>query len=434
MTEGREQLGADSRAPLRLPELVPLWDAARRRLERNGISLTGSPLAVAGLTPEGLDAVAGLLGRARATGPVRVRLDELDRALRSSSVGAGLVEVLEDLGGPLRDRRAERDAAARARTELWDGAAQHAAVAADERLLDWLDTVRAQGVVTRLAAGGDAGGLLSTALDVLGHLPADGIPLARLAAEQTGDAHTLDRRRPCGSLVTHALASLRGWPVPSSAVEWRALWAEWGVACDDLSCDVLVLGLRVAHADRAGARDRLLASTLDAHAEAGEPLRVTLRALLRTGWSASGERRVFVCENPAVVAHAAGSLGSGCAPLVCVDGVPNTAARVLLQRLAAGGAGLAYHGDFDWGGVRIGNQVIGGMGAAPWRYRAADYSSALGRLGRSSSGVALAGSTVGACWDDDLAVAMAAGGVAVFEEQVLDDLAADLAAHGGGLP
>ena len=417
-------------AVLARPELAPLWEAARRRLERNGVALSGAPLVLSGLSPEARDAVAGLLGRPRAAGPVRIRLEDLDRVLRSSAAGTGLVDLLEHMGGPLRDRRAERAASSQARTELWERAGTHAAVTADERLAAWLDAARSQGVVARLAAAGDPSSLLGAALDILRVLPADGIPLARLAAETAGDAHALDRRRPLGSLVTHALAFLGGRPAPATAADWRGLWADSGVACDDLSCDVLVLNFRVSDEGET-AHDTLLASTLSEHAEVGEPLRVTLRMLLRTSLGAPPGTRVFVCENPAVVAHAAESLGSSCAPLVCVDGVPNTAARVLLQRCIAARAEVDYHGDFDWGGVRIGNQVIGGLGARPWRFGAADYRDAISDLGRGTSGVTLAGPSVIASWDGDLAVAMAAHGVAVFEEQLLDLLSTDLATGRG---
>jgi uncharacterized protein (TIGR02679 family) len=93
---------------------------------------------------------------------------------------------------------------------------------------------------------------------------------------------------------------------------------------------------------------------------------------------------------------------------------------VLLGRLAAAGARLAYHGDFDWAGIHIANVVVRRHGAVPWRFCSADYRAARG-------GRPLEGSPVAAAWDPDLEAAMLAGGRAVHEEEVLDLLLGDLA-------
>jgi uncharacterized protein (TIGR02679 family) len=57
--------------------------------------------------------------------------------------------------------------------------------------------------------------------------------------------------------------------------------------------------------------------------------------------------------------------------MVCTDGMPAAAQRTLLAQLAAGGATLRYHGDFDWPGINIGNFVMQAFGAMPWRFGAA---------------------------------------------------------------
>jgi uncharacterized protein (TIGR02679 family) len=128
---------------------------------------------------------------------------------------------------------------------------------------------------------------------------------------------------------------------------------------------------------------------------------------------------IYICENPNVVSGAANRLGAASAPLVCVEGQPRTAARLLLGRLATAGASLAYHGDFDWGGVRIGNTVIGDFGARAWRFSASDYEMTRG-------GRKLTGRPVPARWDSGLSSAMKIDGRAVHEEQVIEDLLSDL--------
>ena len=55
----------------------------------------------------------------------------------------------------------------------------------------------------------------------------------------------------------------------------------------------------------------------------------------------------------------------------------------LLRMLAEAGCELRYHGDFDWGGIRIGNVIFGRLRARPWRFDTADYRAAADRGRRS---------------------------------------------------
>ncbi|GAA3040812.1 hypothetical protein GCM10020000_19240 [Streptomyces olivoverticillatus] len=82
---------------------------------------------------------------------------------------------------------------------------------------------------------------------------------------------------------------------------------------------------------------------------------------------------VRICENPAVLAAAADACGADCPPLVCLQGQPSAAALTLLRHLHNGGARLLYHGDFDWGGLRIANVLLSHVPWRPWRYTATDY-------------------------------------------------------------
>jgi uncharacterized protein (TIGR02679 family) len=231
--------------------------------------------------------------------------------------------------------------------------------------------------------------------------------VAVVAAELTGDAHGLDRGRPAATLVVHALAWLSEQPFPADAAGWRRIWSEAGVACDDLSCDVLVLNLPGWPL---------------------EPLRLTLRQA--SAWQApprSGQDDppVFVCENPAVVAAAADHLGEQSPGMVCLDGMPSTAALVVLEALSATGRVVAYHGDFDWSGLTIASVLARKVPVArPWRFTTADYR---GALGAGFGAVPLTGRATESPWDEDLAPAMAEAGVAVYEEQVLAGLLDDLA-------
>ncbi|MGH2898338.1 MAG: TIGR02679 family protein, partial [Solirubrobacteraceae bacterium] len=270
-------------------------------------------------------------------------------------------------------------------------------------------------------ANGDvdrARALLEHAIALADRLPARGVPLAELAAGVAGDSHALDVGEPLGTIalrLARRIGAPRGLTEDDDARP-RDIWASVGVLCDELSAPALVLNLVAATTTATG-------RALAIHAEAGEPCRLSVRQLLRDPPQFQYSRRpvIYVCENPSVVSSAADRLGARSEPLVCVEGQPRTAARLLLTHLASSGARLAYHGDFDWGGVRIGNVVIGQYGAAPWRFTAADYGATIG-------GRPLEGNPVDASWDAALAGAMLAAARAVHEEQVMNDLLSDLSA------
>ena len=120
------------------------------------------------------------------------------------------------------------------------------------------------------------------------------------------------------------------------------------------------------------------------------------------------------------MAAAARRSGPAVSPLVCIEGQPRTATRLLLDQLRAAGFELLYHGDFDWPGLQIANTIMARHGARPWRMSAADYRAA------ARGPLPLAGLAVAAPWDPELAPALEEIGWAVHEEQVVDGLVADL--------
>ncbi|MFI6662922.1 DUF2399 domain-containing protein [Streptomyces sp. NPDC050523] len=132
---------------------------------------------------------------------------------------------------------------------------------------------------------------------------------------------------------------------------------------------------------------------------------------------------VYVCENPTVLATAADTHGPTCPPLVCLQGQPLAAARTLLRHLHSHGSTLRYHGDFDWGGLRIAGALLRRVPWQPWRYTAADYRTAAAATPLAPP---LAGAPATATWDPGLAAALAELGVRIEEETVLDTLLADL--------
>jgi len=394
------------------PELGRLLARLRTRLER-GLPLTGS-LVLSRATPEEQDAINRLLGRAPTKGSsISVPLNVMEEKLRAAGLCQTLTEAVERLSGPVRDLRGEQKALDARWTAVFEAVAPR--VAARPELIDWLGALRAGGLLRRYGIE-KSGVLLSQALAVLERLPANGIPLAELAAGTTGNAHALDAGRPLAAVVLRAVATLGGIERWDDSETRRDVWATAGVLMDELSAPVAVLNLRASDASPTS-------RCLGICADAGEPFFLSVRQLLRTPLvfdRAVTGPTVFVCENKNILAAAANRLGPTCAPLVCTDGQPKTALRLLLNRLAAGGIGLRYHGDFDWPGIAITNTILRRHAAVPWRMSAEDYVAVAG------GDLLLEGAAVTPDWDADLRAAMEQNGRVVHEEQVFEILQADL--------
>jgi uncharacterized protein (TIGR02679 family) len=394
------------------PGLKRLLDRMGARLAR-GRPLTGS-VRLLDLTDAERDAIARLVGRRPAgRGTVSVDLDALDRAIRHAGIATDLHSAVTALVGPLAERAAERER----RRATWDAvfgaAAGRASIPTAAR---WIEDLRRAGLLRRLARDDPEAGrrLLEHGLGLADRLPARQVTLAQMAADVAGDSHALDRGQPLGTIGVRLAAALGGAPFWEGAAAWREAWARVGVVCDELSAPVLALNLRPTDGN-------VTARALALHADAGEPYRVSIRQLLRDRLRFAPNTRVFVCENPTVVAAAADRLGSRCSPLVCTDGQPATAVTLLLGALANCDAKLLYHGDFDWSGVVIANALFRRKAVAPWRYREPDYRATTG-------GAELEGRPVEPQWDPALGDAMRADRRAVHEEQVLDALLGDLGA------
>jgi uncharacterized protein (TIGR02679 family) len=389
---------------------------ARDRLEA-GRPLTGT-VTLPAATPEQRRAIERLTGRAARSGSsLSVSLMEVDRILRASGAApGGLAEAVTGLTGPLRDRNRERAdlaAAWRAAFAVLDGV-----VNGREELARWREWLDATGVVRRLAPEPEqARLLLGQVAAVLRRLPSRGVPIGRLAAECCGDAHALDDGRPVGTLALSAVRALVGLPFAAegAADSRRSAWAAVEVYLDELSSLVLCLGLP---GDTRTALGRMLASCR----EAGQPAVLTLRQL-RCHEEPLPAVRVRICENPVVVAAAADELGAQCQPLVCVGGQPSAAGWGLLQLLAAGGAEFGYHGDFDWGGVRIARAVRHRVNWRPWHYDHLAYEAA---ASAARPVTPLPGEPAVTPWDPELAVAMRRRSIRIEEELTLDALLQDL--------
>jgi len=335
--------------------------AARRMLETG---TAGDRVTVSDrLRGPNRDQVGRLLGLTWATSTKPVTLGLLRAACARS--GVQLPDLLEAIGGPLRDLRAEKQAntAEHEERRLQTRTMLAGALGADELVelvmsRRWLGPARDPHVPTRAESLGR----------LLAVLPASGALLATVAQDVFGDPHALDRDRLLGRAAARVVAAQTahslGMVDPAqllaaadsacaTAAGWRSAWAGARVTCDQLSSMVLALNLPLP-------ADSPAQALLAAGAEHGEPLWLTARALRRLSVPAGSLTGVVVrvCENPSVVEAAADALGTRCPALLCTYGRPSTAAWALLRALRQGGAGFLVSADRDDAGRSIAAELL----------------------------------------------------------------------------
>ena len=339
--------------------------AARDKREARGA--TGDGIVVTPpLKPDEALALDGLLARRQPILPgesLRVALSRFEAALRECGIDPRT--AYESVGGrALRDRPAERTAAARTQSDLraWLAACEvsrrHPSVAA------WLDDAVQHGRVRA-----DARSLVERALCVVAALPRSE-PVQRTVLAATvldGDPHALDADTPLHRLTLTLLAIAGGLDPRQSP---RAVWAAWNVIVDPISSSVATLNLLPLGDHRLARALRFL------H---GSHVVLTHGQLADAELSWPPALQCFSCENPAVVVAAERAFGAACPPMLCTGGRPSDAARHLLASLHACGARILHHGDFDLAGVQIFRDLETCYGAVPWRFDVPALEDALRR-------------------------------------------------------
>lgn len=389
--------------------LSGVWAQLAERLERNGLQARGM-VVVKGLDRNERHALGGMLGRVLSADTCRVDLASLDERLRIRS-GSGLVQAAESaLGRALIDRPAQREVRGERRQAPFAAAREWLEQHPDQVqpwTEAWLETLRRDGLLMR---DPDPSQLILQALRVLETCLQDparpSLARTELAAVAAHDAHALDHDRRLSQLVVRALCLRVDRPPPASAAERRDIWESVGVTTDSVSTTCLTYGLGVIEGRPGAVRYQFAA-------ESGDPMHLTWWDL-RRGLEMAPSQEVFVCENPRVL-EAIAERGLKGTTVVCTSGRATLVVLEVLRRLSGSGAHFRYHGDFDWPGVAMANQLVAMFGVQPWRMSADDYLT-------SPACLTLVGSEISPAWDAELGAAMRHRGLAVHEEAVLGPL------------
>lgn len=395
-------------------ELSALLDAARKKLESNWLRVGGNITVDLSDAPE-LWRLCSAISRSNSSLHSRARSTKLD--LERFDVwlghplngGAGLIETLTEQA-PLQDKKRIAADKAQVRSDALDRAREVLGSGTDREWIEyWIASLLNQDGTLGGRVAVDA---LAVATQVLTVLPVDGMSLTELAELATGDTKAL-AGGGAAKLVLDALSLRENVPRPVDPVGIRALWETAGVSVDALSSRVLVLGYRVAE-------NHTVARWLNDAADEGVPFPVTVDMLAR-GPLTNSSSTLFVCENIAVLAAAARTLGSNSPSLICTDGQPSAAVHRLLASRGPD-TDIEWRADFDWAGLHMVKRAMDRYSASPWRMDVDSYRRALDA--RNSE--PLKGHPTDSPWDPELSVALRDSGRAVMEERLIPDLLADL--------
>ena len=393
------------------PSLAPVWEAARRGLDRFGTRWRGT------VTRPSLDSSStltlhSLLGRKPT---MRLDLAELERALAGLRISEDLSGALTRLGYPPSEgaamRRAARERSRASRIALdsaissWEEpwASEWANEMAQTRRLGDIDSRSVQSLVADVRR----------LLDHLDRTDQPGVSRTELAAELYGSAHALDEGTKRAGAVTQALR----YREQGFHLEGRVLWEAAGILANRVSAPALTWSLPTLGGS---ALDEQIRSA----SRGGLPHHISLFALQKYPITVPQHTPILVVENPRLVEAAVERRLPSC--VITTHGNPSTAVKTLLQQLRESGASIRYHGDFDSEGIKLCRRMCKDGAATPWMMDASDYEAALERAEQAAIRLDHDPNDCAETpWDPDLQVAFKRRGQRVIHEEFVLDRVLD---------
>ena len=345
-------------------------------------------------TPNERRDIASFLGRPPyREANIKVRLADVDRALRQSGFACELPDLLNAFfpDKPLVTRPEQRAARAVHQTDFHTALTSIATeLPEDSRGRHWLlhgqhglDWLFLRYKNESLEIQEQQFNIVRYVVSALDQLPSPHAPerLALFAQRISGDPHTFDPDRTAGRLLRYALAdiaNLSGETSPQDGlqgVQALDLYANAGLLVDMISSNVAVFNLAGAiYHD--GTPDPLV------QAAGKRVLLLPLRQLLEWQSVSPATTDIYVFENPQVFEEVIAGLTSANADkplptLVCTSGWPSAAALRLLDLLLVQSPAnhLYYSGDFDLAGLKIAVYLMERYAGRchPWRFDVDSY-------------------------------------------------------------
>lgn len=200
----------------------------------------------------------------------------------------------------------------------------------------------------------------------------DGIRLAVLAAQATGNPHALDRQTAAGTLFSYALCRRCGCGFPQSAREWKELYEKNGILVDELSSTVIAYGIHFE-------TEHGLHPAYEGYLREKEPCVISLANLngIRNAYGESD--MICIVENEMVFSELLKAVSGYPVTLLCTSGQPRTAAYRLLELLCGRNVSFWYAGDLDPEGLDIADRIWRSFPeyVRIWRMGVKDYEKAM---------------------------------------------------------
>ena len=301
------------------PGLKPVWEAARRQLDRFGTARRGT-IARPQLNQHSTLTLESLLGR---TPTARLDLAELEVPLVRLNIGENLCDALTRLGYPPSEDAARHRAERLRSLEARDALSREVTFWEEPWASKWADGMVRTGLIANLDSR-EVERLVSNVrrfLDQLDQMQTSGVSQTELAAKLFGSSHALDEGEKLAAAITQALPYREEG---SFQFERRALWESAGILPDRVSAPALTWSLPALG-------ESALDEQIRAASDGGLPLHISLFAMQRNPIAVPQHTPILVVENPRLVEAAAERRLRSC--VITSNGYPSTAVKTLLQQL-----------------------------------------------------------------------------------------------------
>ena len=178
------------------------------------------------------------------------------------------------------------------------------------------------------------------------------VQLAVLSANITGNSHYFDSNTVAGKLLIHALAYLADIKEYKNAEEIKAVYAEYSIEPDSISCAAVAIGIRLLYGDR---REH---PAFNAFADLGDICLISSSNLNGIEYADSDNKRVYIVENQMVFSALVDVAKECRSSLMCTSGQLKTAGLKLIDMLIQNGCDVFYAGDFDPEGLQIADKLF----------------------------------------------------------------------------